>query len=58
MHKLEGKTVYQTTHDNSIYDGMPIGEQEKEYSGKGGFGQYLEEEYFHREMTQLRQLIS
>ncbi len=46
--KLEGKTVYQTTHDNSIYDGMPIGEQEKEYSGKGGFGQYLEEEYFHK----------
>lgn len=47
---LEDSCVAEALDKNAMYGGMPAGESSlvptKEYSGKGGFGQYLEEVYF------------
>ena len=48
--KLEDSCVAEALDRYAMYGGMPVGESSitstKEYSGKGGFGQYLEEVFF------------
>ncbi|ADY14425.1 Sau3AI family type II restriction endonuclease [Sphaerochaeta globosa] len=54
---LEDSCVAEALDTNAMYGGMPIGEAsiewDKEYSGKGGFGQYLEEVYFGKRNNSL-----